>query len=79
MPSAKPSMSTAVISWWLSDGDEECPHCGQLYVYEIEFRCPDCDSPVCPHCKKLHAEGRHVCPECLTPATAIAGGRSDHG
>src|SRR5688572_14156774 len=32
MPSAKPSMSTAVISWWLSDGDEECPHCGQLYV-----------------------------------------------
>jgi hypothetical protein len=64
---AKPRTKTAIAAWWLSDGDEECPHCGQLYVYELEYRCPDCDSPVCLHCKKQHSAGHHVCPECLEP------------
>ena len=64
MPKAKAKAQTTVAAWWLSDGDEECPHCGQLYIYELEFRCPDCDGPCCAHCKKLHADNRHLCPEC---------------
>jgi hypothetical protein len=71
MPKAKsktqpPAAATAVAAWWLSDGDQECPHCGQLYIYELEFRCPDCDSPACSHCRKKHAENRDVCPECVS-------------
>lgn len=54
--------------WWLMGGDEECPHCGQLYIYELEFRCPDCDSPSCPDCKQ-HAAGRVVCISCITSST----------
>ena len=40
---------TRSVAWWLG-GDEECPHCHQLYAYEIEVRCPECDGPSCPHC-----------------------------
>jgi hypothetical protein len=68
------SKASAIVSWWLNDGDEECPHCGQLYIYEFEFRCPDCDSPVCPHCKQRHAAGHHVCPECAETAQDRAHG-----
>jgi hypothetical protein len=69
MPKAKLKTGTAAMTaWWVSDGDEECPHCGQLYIYELEYRCPDCDSPTCLHCKKKHAEGYHVCPECVEGA-----------
>lgn len=69
MPNAKSKAKslTKPMPWWLSAGDEECPHCGQLYVLEVEFRCPDCDGPSCPHCKKRHAEERDVCPECVEP------------
>lgn len=42
--------------WWLR-GDEECPHCHQLYAYEVEVRCPACDGPSCPHCVELVASG----------------------
>jgi hypothetical protein len=64
---SKPRSTTAVgmTSWWLSDGDEECPHCAQLYIYEVEFRCTECDGPGCPHCRVVHAEGHLVCPECV--------------
>lgn len=51
--------------WWLSGGDEECPHCGMFYAYEAEYRCPDCDTPSCMHCIVLHAE-RKVCPDCVS-------------
>ena len=69
MPKAKVKTGVAAMTaWWVSDGDEECPHCGQLYIYELEFRCPDCDSPTCLHCKKKHTEGHHVCPECFEGA-----------
>jgi len=43
------SPTRSALAWWLS-GDEECPHCHQLYAYEIEIRCPVCDGPSCPHC-----------------------------
>jgi predicted RNA-binding Zn-ribbon protein involved in translation (DUF1610 family) len=69
MPKAKVKTGVAAMTaWWVSDGDEECPHCGQLYIYELEFRCPDCDSPACLHCKRKHAQGYHVCPECFEGA-----------
>jgi hypothetical protein len=49
--------------WWLSGGEEECPHCGHLYVHEVEIRCFDCDAPGCPHCIVRHRE-RNLCPDC---------------
>jgi hypothetical protein len=73
MPKAKSTSTVGMTSWWLSDGDEECPHCGQLYVYEIEFRCTHCDGPGCPHCRVVHSEGHIVCPECVE-ASASKGG-----
>lgn len=49
--------------WWLDDdGSEECPHCGQIYVYEVEFRCGACDSPSCPCCAMF--DQLDVCREC---------------
>ena len=42
---------------------EECPHCHQLYAYEIEVRCPACDGPSCPHCVQLVERGI-VCVVC---------------
>ena len=64
MPKGKPKLQARVVSWWLG-GEEECLHCGQLYAYEIEFRCPECDSPSCPQCRKKHAAGHSVCPACV--------------
>ena len=55
------------VSWWLG-GDEECPHCHQLYAYEIEVRCPECDGPSCPHCVTRLERGV-VCVACdVSPA-----------
>ena len=65
MQKRKSKAKAAATPWWLHDGDEDCPHCGQPYIYEVEFRCPACDGPSCPHCKQLHAEGHHVCPSCV--------------
>ena len=64
MLKAKAKAASLNVPWWLSDGDEECPHCGQLYIVEVEFRCPECDGSLCPHCKVVHVEGHHVCPDC---------------
>lgn len=49
--------------WWLG-GEEECPHCHQLYAYEVEVRCPECDGPSCPHCVMQHVEHGIVCVAC---------------
>jgi hypothetical protein len=65
MAERRAKATSGVMQWWLFAGDEDCPHCGQTYLYELEFRCPECDSPGCPHCKAQHTEGHHVCPECL--------------
>ncbi|MGC3982082.1 MAG: hypothetical protein QM808_12545 [Steroidobacteraceae bacterium] len=77
MPKITPSNIPLATSWWLSDGDEECPHCGSLYVYELEFRCTECDGPGCPHCKLVHAEGHFVCPDCVPSQAKSKGAR--HG
>jgi hypothetical protein len=61
MPKAKTAIEG--MPWYLSEeGDEECPHCGRWYAYELEFRCPDCDSPSCRHCK---------CPTCVVVITEV--------
>jgi hypothetical protein len=73
MPKGGPKAKASVVAWWLSGGEEECPHCGRLYIYEMEFRCPDCDSACCPHCKRKHAEDRDVCPECVESREAAEG------
>ena len=68
MPKSKPKSRSVVatLPWWLAAGEELCPHCGQLYAYEIEFRCPDCDDPSCPNCKVLNVrEHRFVCVSCV--------------
>jgi hypothetical protein len=36
--------------WWAHGGSERCPRCLQLYAYEVETRCVDCDGPLCPFC-----------------------------
>lgn len=75
MPSRSTSRAKVPSStqrWWLSGGDEECSHCGQLYAYEAEYRCSDCDGPMCMHCVAVHEE-RRVCPDCTsTPRKALA-------
>jgi hypothetical protein len=68
----KHSVPERAASWWLSEGDEECRHCGRLYVYEMEFRCVECDGPGCPHCRLTHAEGHSICPDCA-PASSNVG------
>lgn len=73
MPPGKLRVQARVTAWWLG-GEEECPHCGQLYAYEIEFRCADCDSPTCPHCRTRHSQGHDVCPACTDTAEDDANG-----
>lgn len=43
--------TTRLTQWWLDIGDELCPHCGQLYLIELEYRCPHCDQASCRHCR----------------------------
>lgn len=62
MPKSK--LQIQLSPWWLV-GDEECPHCHQLYAYEIEVRCPECDGPSRPHCVS-HIERGMVCVVCVS-------------
>ena len=39
--------------WWLESGTEICSICHQVYIYETEYRCLDCDAGVCPDCVKV--------------------------
>ena len=55
-PAAKPA-------WWLDEGEEECPHCEQTYVYETEVRCTRCDAAICLHCV-TRVRKTVLCPEC---------------
>ena len=60
---------SAPVPWWLQAGEEECPHCGQLYTLALEVRCHRCDGPSCIHCKVRVTENEIVCPECLESDT----------
>jgi hypothetical protein len=73
MPADRKKTTRPPTPWWLSSGEEDCSHCGQIYAYELEFRCPDCDAPCCPQCRKRSAEGRNVCPECVAGCSEMEG------
>jgi hypothetical protein len=65
MRKSKSNVATTKLLWWLDQGDEQCPHCGQLYFAEAEIRCADCDGPMCSLCKVRQTEGHIVCPDCV--------------
>lgn len=51
--------------WWVEGGTEVCDVCAQRYAYQLEYRCYDCDSPICPVCViTVRQEGRSYCPGC---------------
>jgi hypothetical protein len=54
-----------VQAWWLEEGTEICPACNQLYLYETEYRCVDCDGPMCSQCVPVKQTLTIVCPTCL--------------
>lgn len=57
--------SVLQTAWWLEGGTEQCPVCLQRYAYEVEYRCVDCDAPVCPFCVvAVRRTGRAWCPGC---------------
>ena len=47
----------------LTRGTEICPVCHQTYLRELEYRCFDCDAPMCPTCVVIE-KSNHSCPEC---------------
>ncbi len=50
----------------LAPETERCDFCLQPYVYELEFRCFDCDRPICPICVvTIRARRESRCPECV--------------
>lgn len=51
-------------AWWLEDGTEICPICNQLYLYETEYRCVDCDGPSCENCVEVRESSTVVCKPC---------------
>ncbi|MDW7772099.1 MAG: hypothetical protein SCH71_04325 [Desulfobulbaceae bacterium] len=53
------------LRWWMVQGKEKCPFCLQIYLYEEEYRCIDCDSPVCPHCASRFEKSAQ-CPCCIS-------------
>ncbi|MCM3902880.1 MAG: hypothetical protein ND866_14335 [Pyrinomonadaceae bacterium] len=56
-----------VQSWWLEPGTEICPGCHQLYLYETEYRCTDCDGPMCSDCASGRESGV-ICATCVACA-----------
>lgn len=50
--------------WWLEVGTEVCPACNHLYLYETEYRCFDCDGPLCPMCVVETTAVDISCPTC---------------
>jgi hypothetical protein len=51
-------------------GREQCGFCLQLYVYELELRCWECDRPLCPCCVGARSPGDVTCPECRAEGAA---------
>lgn len=69
MAKARTKAAAAGAPWWLMEGDEECLACGDYYIYEMEFRCPDCDTVTCLHCRRRASDGRMVCVDCSEAAS----------
>ena len=58
--------------WWLEEGAEVCPACGQTYAFQTEYRCAGCDGVVCVMCATQTTEIEIFCPPCAGP-TAESG------
>jgi hypothetical protein len=54
-----------VNPWWLEPGTEICPTCHQVYLYETEYRCTDCDGPRCQNCVQVREALTIVCLDCF--------------
>ncbi len=64
----------AAMPWWLDDGTEICPACKQLYLYETQFRCSDCDGPSCGECVETSSSVTVVtvtCSACVPAKEAV--------
>ena len=62
------------LPWWLEVGTELCPNCHQLYLYETEYRCADCDAPMCDACIRVRESVTIVCGPCDSNKTTKAAG-----
>ena len=58
------------LPWWLEAGTEVCPACNHLYLYETEYRCFDCDGPLCPMCVVEKTAVHISCPTCCDDSKA---------
>lgn len=57
---------------------QTCPFCLQLYPYEVEYRCVQCDEPVCPFCIVEVKLEQRCCPSCaVSELEAEHGGAGD--
>lgn len=52
------------LPWWIDEGFETCTFCLQRYSYEMEYRCLECDAPICPMCIVDVHETVVACPDC---------------
>lgn len=51
--------------WWQRGAQERCEFCLESYTYEVEYRCVECDAPICPLCIRVTRVRRVVlCPAC---------------
>ena len=63
------------VPWWLGRGTELCGHCLHLYHYQVEYRCTDCDEPICPDCVVVIRETRNAyCVECQPQPERLGSG-----
>lgn len=51
------------LPWWL-EGSELCGFCYQQYAVELEYRCAECDGPICPLCVVVRETRQSLCPQC---------------
>ncbi|MGH7481352.1 MAG: hypothetical protein ACRELV_04305 [Longimicrobiales bacterium] len=50
---------------------EVCAACEQRYLYELEYRCVECDAPLCPICAVSVRARRTVrCVDCHDAAAS---------
>ena len=63
---ARSATLASSLPWWATAGNQSCPVCLQRYHYELEYRCADCDQPLCPHCAvRVSVEVAELhCPDC---------------
>ena len=51
--------------WWLDEGTEVCPACSHTYAIQTEYRCVECDGPLCGMCVEITFESEITCRDCV--------------